>query len=197
MTALKQRYNANGHAVVGFAARFAEEKGISYLLSSIPLVREKIPAVKYLLAGQYQNVIGENVWERLQPQIQQYREYLEFLGQVPVEEMGNFFGACDVLTVPSINSTETFGLVQIEAMLSGCPVVATNLPGVREPIRMTGMGQVVPIKDARALADAIVRVLLNRDQYVRPRQEIAEMFAIEKTVAAYERLFEQLQGRSS
>ena len=197
MTALKQRYNANGHAVVGFAARFAEEKGISYLLSSIPRVREKIPAVKYLLAGQYRNVIGENVWERLQPQIQQYREYLEFLGQVPVEEMGNFFGACDVLTVPSINSTETFGLVQIEAMLSGCPVVATNLPGVREPIRMTGMGEIVPIRDARALADAIVRVLQNRDQYVRPRQEIAGMFAIEKTVAAYERLFEQLQGRSS
>ena len=192
VTALKQRFHTNGHAVVGFAARFAEEKGINYLLGSIPLVREKIPAVKYLLAGQYQNVIGENVWERLQPQIHQYREHLEFLGQVPVQEMGNFFGACDVLTVPSINSTETFGLVQVEAMLSGCPVVATNLPGVREPIRMTGMGEVVPIKDARALADAIVRVLQDRAKYIRPRQEIAEMFAIEKTVAAYEKLFGEL-----
>jgi glycosyltransferase involved in cell wall biosynthesis len=192
VTALKQRFHTNGHAVVGFAARFAEEKGINYLLGSIPLVREKIPAVKYLLAGQYENVIGENVWERLQPQIQQYREHLEFLGQVPVQEMGNFFGACDVLTVPSINSTETFGLVQVEAMLSGCPVVATNLPGVREPIRMTGMGEVVPIKDAHALADAIVRVLQDRSKYVRPRQEIAEMFAIEKTVAAYEKLFGEL-----
>jgi glycosyltransferase involved in cell wall biosynthesis len=197
VAALKERYHTNGQAVVGFAARFAEEKGINYLLGSIPLVREKIPAVKYLLAGEYKNVIGENVWERLQPQIQQYHEHMEFLGQVPVEEMGNFFGACDVLTVPSINSTETFGLVQVEAMLSGCPVVATNLPGVREPIRMTGMGEVVPIKDARALADAIVRVLQDRGKYVRPRQEIAEMFAIEKTVAAYELLFEELKGRSS
>jgi glycosyltransferase involved in cell wall biosynthesis len=193
VAALKQRYHTNGHSVVGFAARFAEEKGISYLLGSIPLVREKIPAVKYLLAGQYKNVVGENVWERLQPQVQQYREYLEFLGPVPVQEMGNFFGACDVLTVPSINSTETFGLVQVEAMLSGCPVVATNLPGVREPIRMTGMGQVVPIKDARALADAIVNVLQNRDRYIRPRQTVAEMFAIEQTVAAYEKLFGELQ----
>jgi glycosyltransferase involved in cell wall biosynthesis len=193
VAALKQRYHTNGHAVVGFAARFAEEKGISYLLGSIPLVREKIPQVKYLLAGQYKNVVGENVWERLQPQVQQYRDYLEFLGQVPVQEMGNFFGACDVLTVPSINSTETFGLVQVEAMLSGCPVVATNLPGVREPIRMTGMGQVVPIKDTRALADAIVHVLQNRARYIRPRQEVAEMFAIEKTVAAYEKLFGELQ----
>ena len=193
VAALKERYHTNGHAVVGFAARFAEEKGINYLLGSLPLVRERIPSVKYLFAGEYKNVIGENVWERLQPQIQQYRGDLEFLGQVPVEEMGNFFGACDVLTVPSINSTETFGLVQVEAMLSGCPVVATNLPGVREPIRMTGMGEIVPIKDARALAEAIVRVLQNRGQYIRPRQEIAEMFAIEKTVAAYETLFDELR----
>lgn len=194
VAALKERYHTNGHCIVGFAARFAEEKGIVYLLNSIPLVREKIPAVKYLFAGEYRNVIGENVWDRVQPQVQQYREHLEFLGQVPVDQMGNFFGACDVLTVPSINSTETFGLVQVEAMLSGCPVVATNLPGVREPIRMTGMGEVVPIKDARALADAIVRVLQNRDRYVRPRPEIAEMFAIDNTVTAYERLFGELRS---
>jgi glycosyltransferase involved in cell wall biosynthesis len=193
VAALKQRYHTNGHAVVGFAARFAEEKGVNYLLGSLPWVREQVPSVKYLFAGEYNNVIGENVWERLQPQIQQYREHLEFLGLVPVHEMGNFFGACDVLTVPSINSTETFGLVQVEAMLSGCPVVATNLPGVREPIRMTGMGEVVPIKDVRALADAIVRVLQNHARYIRPRQEIADMFAIEKTVAAYEKLFSELQ----
>jgi glycosyltransferase involved in cell wall biosynthesis len=194
VAALKQRCHADGHAVVGFAARFAEEKGISYLLNSIPLVRERIPNVKYLLAGEYQNVIGENVWERLQPQVQQYREYLEFLGQLPVQEMGNFFGACDVLIVPSINSTESFGLVQIEAMLSECPVVATNLPGVREPIRMTGMGEIVPIKDAPALADAIVRVLQNRARYIRPRREIEEMFALEQTVKTYENLFAGLQS---
>lgn len=187
--ALKEQYHTNGHCVVGFAARFAEEKGIQYLINSIPFVREKIPNVKYLLAGEYKNVIGEHVWENLQPLIQQQREHLEFLGPVPVQAMGNFFGACDVLTVASINSTETFGLVQVEAMLSGCPAVATNLPGVREPIRMTGMGEIVPIKDARALADGIVRVLQNRAQYVRPRQEIEALFSIEQTVQAYENLF--------
>jgi glycosyltransferase involved in cell wall biosynthesis len=110
-----------------------------------------------------------------------------------VQEIGNFFGACDVLTVPSINSTESFGLVQIEAMLSGCPVVASDLPGVREPIRMTGMGEVVPIKDACALADGIVRVLQNRAAYIRARAEIEKMFSLERTVQAYESLFESLR----
>lgn len=196
VAALKQKYRADGHVVVGFAARFAEEKGVGYLINSLPFVRAKIPNVKYLFAGEYENVIGENVWERLQPLIEQYRDYLEFLGPVPNKEMGNFFGACDVLTVPSINSTESFGLVQIEAMLSGCPVVASNLPGVREPVRVTRMGEIVPSKDARALADGIVRVLQNRAAYLRPRADIEALFALERTVAAYEALFESLSGRA-
>jgi len=192
--ALKQKYHTNGHAVIGFAARFAEEKGINYLLDSIPLVREKIPAVKYLLAGPNDRVVGENVMARLKPLLEKYRENVEVVGEIPLREMGNFFGACDVLTVPSINSTETFGLVQVEAMLSGCPVVASNLPGVREPIRMTGMGEVVPIKDSRALANAIVQVVQNKSRYVRPRAEIEQKFSMDTTLDAYEKLFEELIG---
>ncbi len=193
VTALKQRWQAEDRPIVGFAARFAEEKGLNYLLASIPLVREKNPTVKYLFAGEYQNVIGENVWQRLQPQIQQYRDHLEFLGLLPAHEMGNFFGACDVLTVPSINSTETFGLVQVEAMLSGCPTIASNLPGVREPVRMTGMGEIIPPKDTPALAEAIVRVMQNRPHYVRPRAEIEALFSLENTVSSYEKLFTELR----
>lgn len=192
--ALKQQYALDGRCVVGFMARFAEEKGVSYLLNSIPYVREQFPALKYMLAGQYRDVVGENVWERLQPQIQQYHDDLEFLGIVPTQEVGNFFGACDVMTVPSINSTESFGLVQVEAMLSGCPVVATNLPGVREPVRLTHMGEVVPTRDARGLADGIIKVLKNRSNYVRPRQEIEDMFALDATVTEYEKLYEELSG---
>lgn len=197
VNAIKQKYHTNGHAVVGFAARFAEEKGIDYLLNSIPLVREKIPSVKYLLAGPNDGVIGENVMTRLRPLIERFQENVEIVGEMPVQQMGNFFGACDLLTVPSINSTETFGLVQVEAMLSGCPVVASNLPGVREPVRMTGMGEVVPIKDSRALAGAIIQVIQNKSRYVRPREEIAQKFSIEKTIDAYEKLFGDLRYSSS
>ena len=189
---LKKKYHAEGSCVVGFAARFAEEKGIDYLIGAIPLVAEKCPSVKFLLAGETLKVIGENVWERLQPQIEANRQYIEILGTVPNKEMGNFFGACDVLTVPSINSTESFGLVQVEAMLSGCPVVASNLPGVREPVRVTGMGEIVEPRDARVLADALLKVVSNKAQYQRPRQEIESIFAIETTVAAYEKLFGEL-----
>lgn len=189
---LKKRYHAEGNCVVGFAARFAAEKGIDYLMEAIPLVAEQCPSVKFLLAGETLKVIGENVYARLQSHIERNREHIEILGAIPNREMGNFFGACDVLVVPSINSTESFGLVQVEAMLSGCPVVAANLPGVREPVRVTGMGEIVPIKDARALADAILKVIAHKAEYVRPRAEIEAIFALDVTVAAYEKLFGEL-----
>jgi glycosyltransferase involved in cell wall biosynthesis len=196
VVALKARHHAENCRIVGFAARFAEEKGIDYLIDSIPLVAAQYPNVRFFLAGDTDRVIGENVWERLQPRIEANRRHIEILGAIPNKEMGNFFGACDLLIVPSINSTESFGLVQVEAMLSGCPVVASNLPGVRVPVRVTGMGEIVPIKDARSLADAIVRVLGNRECYLRPRPQIAATFALSATVAAYEKLFaEYIESR--
>ena len=69
-------------------------------------------------------------------------------GVVPPSEISDLFTVADVLVLPSINSTESFGLVQVEAMLRGVPVVASDLPGVRQPVRMTGMGEIAPIGDA-------------------------------------------------
>ena len=54
--------------------------------------------------------------------------------------MGSFYTCIDVLVVPSINSTEAFGLVQVEAMMMGVPVVASDLPGVRVPVQKQGWG---------------------------------------------------------
>jgi hypothetical protein len=54
---------------------------------------------------------------------------------------------------------------------------------------MTGMGEIVPVADATGLADGILKVLTDRDRYVRPRGEIMERFALTRTVDAYERLF--------
>jgi len=192
--AFRRQYGAEGQRVVGFAGRFAEDKGVNYLLNAVPLVAERIPEVKFLLAGEYESVIGEKVYERLRPFIEQHRERVVLLGLLPNDQMGNFFGICEVLTVPSINRTESFGLVQIEAMLSGCPVVASNLPGVREPVRITGMGEIVPIRDSGALAEAIVKVIQNREAYVKPRGFIEERFSIERTLQEYEGLFQRLLG---
>jgi glycosyltransferase involved in cell wall biosynthesis len=77
-------------------------------------------------------------------------------------------------------------------MLCGTPSIASDLPGVRQPPRMTGMGEVVPIGDSSALAEAIIRILQNRSSYLRPRPLIEETFSLERTMGSYETLFEEL-----
>jgi glycosyltransferase involved in cell wall biosynthesis len=193
IAALRRRVDLqDGQHVIGFAARFAYEKGANYLIRAIPTLLHSLSDVRLLFAGPYgKDVIGESIWQDLQPLIEQYRPYLTFLGTLNPGQMADFFALCDVVTVASINNTESFGLVQVEAFMCGTPVVATDLPGVRQPVRMTGMGEIVPPADAEALGRGIVKVLTAREHYVRPRAEIVRLFDLERCVSEYERLFEQ------
>ncbi len=182
--------------VVGMAARLATEKGVEVLIEAVPRLLEVLPRLKVLFAGQYKDVMGEEAYyQRLMPMIEQLgAEHWEFLGMLTQAQMPAFFAACDVLVVPSLNSTESFGLVQVEAMLCGTPSIASNLPGVRQPPRMTGMGEVTPIGDSEALAEAILRILEHPEDYVQPRGLIEDTFSLGRTVSGYEALFEALKA---
>jgi glycosyltransferase involved in cell wall biosynthesis len=194
--AFRRRYNIQG-PVIGMAARLAAEKGVEVLLNALPRVLEAYPDARVLYAGQHENVLGEEAYaRRLAPLFEQYRDHWTFLGTLGAREMAAFFPNCDVLVVPSLNSTESFGLVQIEAMLSGTPCIASNLPGVRQPVMQTGMGLVAPIGNSYALADSLLHLLGDKARYLRPREEIAARFNTERTAAEYEALFAELQRRS-
>ena len=193
VAALRERIGWHeGQKVIGFAARFAHEKGADYLINAIPQILTAFPDIRILFAGPYGNaVIGETIWDTLQPLIKKYEPYLTFLGTLNSAQMADFFAVCDVITVASINNTESFGLVQVEAFMCGTPVVATNLPGVRQPVTMTGMGEIVPIADAEGLAQGVIRVLREPAKYIKPRSEIMRTFELARTVDAYEKLFEE------
>ncbi len=192
VAALKARAELNGkQRVIGFAARFAYEKGAGYLINAIPHILDAFPEVRVLFAGPYKDVIGETIWDEMQPLVKQYEHYLTFLGTLNPAQMADFFRVCDVVTVASINNTESFGLVQVEAFMCGTPVVATDLPGVRVPVTMTGMGEIVPIADAAGLAQGVIKVLKDREAYVKPRDEILRIFELKRTVDEYEALFQE------
>lgn len=189
----RRRHGPDGEHLIGFAARLAPEKGVEFLLAALPRIRKDIPNVKVLFVGEFQNVFGEkNYRQRLQPLLAEAGDQWRFLGVLDPTQMAIFYGACDLTVLPSINRTESFGLVQVESMLCGTPVVATSLPGVRVPVLTTGMGRIVPPGDAAALSEAVVDVIRRRKDYVRPRVQVEGHFSLEKTVRAYEQLFERL-----
>jgi glycosyltransferase involved in cell wall biosynthesis len=188
---------AEGGPVIGMAARLAAEKGVDVLLNALPRILEEYPQARVVFAGQYQDVMGEEAYaERLAPLFREYEDHWTFLGVLRPVQMAAFYPNLDVVVVPSLNSTESFGLVQVEAMLVGTPSVASDLPGVRQPVAQTGMGEVVPVGNSQALAEAIIRVVRSRNAYARPRGEIANRWSTERTAAEYEALFERLLART-
>ncbi len=195
------QHNPDGHhPVIGMATRFASEKGIEILLDALPTVTESYPDTAVLFAGQYRDVMGEEAYfQGLLPTIQRYQAkgQWKFLGNLNIDQMSAFFSNLDVLVVPSLNSTETFGLVQIEAMLNGVPSVASNLPGVRQPPLMTGMGAVVPIGDADALAEALLQIFADPARYQGDLGEISKTFDPQANAEAYEKLYAQLMEELS
>jgi glycosyltransferase involved in cell wall biosynthesis len=187
VAALRAQWQHNGGPVIGYAGRFVQEKRPDLLIRALEVINKRYPNVRVVFAGEY-DIKYEDTWEREQALVQQYREQLVFLGLLDnMQDMANFYAACDVLVLPS--GTECFGLVQVEAMLCGTPVIMTNIPGARVVVQETGMGKIVPPGDSAAIGRAVCDVLDNRALYVKPREEIERTFNFQETVNRYERHF--------
>jgi len=181
--------------VIGMAARFAAEKGVEVLLDALPRVLEKYPKAQVLFAGQFENVMGEQAYaERLMPRIRAYQAngQWSFLGVLDPQQMTAFYPGLDALVVPSLNATEAFGLVQVEAMMHNVPCVASSLPGVRRPVQMHAMGEVVPIGDSSALAEALLAIFAEKEKYRCDTAALAELYNPDTVAQEYEELFRKL-----
>ena len=187
----------NKGPVIGMAARFAAEKGIEILLGALPKIMESHPNAMVLYAGQYRNVLGEGEYaRRLFPIIDDYRSkgQWKFVGVLDPTQMASFYPNLDVLVIPSLNSTESFGLVQIEAMMNGVPVVASDLPGVRQPVGITGMGKTFPVGDSNELANALISLFDQPSKYEGDQIAIGQKFSSDSTAAAYEELYRKIES---
>ena len=188
---VRQKYNLQpGEKVIGMVARLAAEKGAEYLVRAIPQILEKYPNARVLYAGQYQDVMGEEAYAAmLAPLIAELGDRWEFLGLISDEELAAFFRLCDVIVVPSTNSTESFGIVQVEGMTCGTPAVATDMPGTRRPVLETGMGRIFELGNPHALAQAILQVLDTPDQYAGDVPGITQRYSPATIASEYEAVF--------
>ena len=199
LLAFRQTYGLQeGERIIGVAARLATEKGIEYLAQALPTVLERFPRAHVLFVGPYQNVVGEEAYaRRVASLIEPLRDRWSFLGVVSPVEMSAFFHESEVLVLPSINSTESFGMVQVEAMTCGTPVIATDLPGVRVPVQVTSAGKIVPPRDASALAGALIDVLERPADYQGQMEKIVLPSSPEAVTDEYETIFNTLLERKA
>lgn len=162
---------------IGVAARLAEEKGFEYLFEAMKLIGDE---TELLVAGPVDPVGEGNYKNKIMNLIKRLSIKVIFLGNLDQNKLKTFYKSIDVLVLPSVNSTEAFGMVQVEAMLQGTPVVASDLPGVRIPILKTKMGELAEPKNPQSLAQAILKVY--KKKYVNT---VKKIFDINKSYEKY------------
>lgn len=189
-----------GEVWIGFAGRVASEKGLDVLIDALHLLHteKRLPQpLRLVIAGPYgTDVAGENDYYThiLHLLKTKYVTYT-FLGSLSRGQLGAFYRSIDMLVLPSTNSTEAFGMVQIEAMHHGTPVIVSDLPGVRVPVQKTKMGRVIPPNDKDALAIAIADVLKEK-KIITQLQNDGKIFlggfGVSQTSHVFEKLIYQL-----
>ena len=148
---LLPEYPRPGQTVL-FLGRFDEpRKGMAVLLAALPALVERFADIEILIVGR-----GDE--DELREQAGDLAGHLRFLGQVDDATKASALRSADVYCAPNTGG-ESFGIVLVEAMAAGTPVVASNLDAFRRVLEDGAAGLLVPIEDPGALAEAVVTVL--------------------------------------
>ncbi|MCV7373413.1 glycosyltransferase family 4 protein [Mycolicibacterium arabiense] len=163
-------YPRPGRSVL-FLGRFDEpRKGMSVLLRALPGLVAEFPDVEVM-------VVGRGDEAELASEAGDLARHLRFLGLVDDAEKASAMRSADVYCAPNTGG-ESFGIVLVEAMAAGTPVVASDLDAFRRVLEDGEVGRLVPVDDAAALATALVDML--RDDEARARYVAAAALAVRR-----------------
>jgi glycosyltransferase involved in cell wall biosynthesis len=163
-----------------FVGRLVEKKGVNILINAMPLILAQFPDVQLTVAGS----------GPLEADLHQQCRYLglsdhvSFLGSQPQSKLPGLYQQATMAVFPFIRAKdgdqEGLGLVVIEAMGCGCPVIASDLPAVRDTIQHGKTGWIVTPGDSHALADRIIIGLANWEETKkmaeRARHRVVDLF---------------------
>lgn len=179
-----------------FVGRLEPRKGIDTLLRAIPRVLSECPGANFLVAGEAANgddPAGE-FFRRCG--VTGARERVRFLGCVEDATLEDLFASSDIFVAPS--RYESFGLVYLEAMAHGKPVVACRAGGASSVVVDSETGLLVPPEDAGALADALTRLAGDASLRARlgaaARLRVQERYSIGDMVQRTVEFYEELLG---
>jgi phosphatidylinositol alpha-mannosyltransferase len=145
---------ADGRPTILFVGRVEKRKGLAYLIRAYGEIRQWYPNVRVLVVGR-QGRAGRGY-------VRYVKEHgltgIEFVGEVSSADLPRYYRSCDIFCAPSV-SGESFGMVLLEAMAMGKPVVATTIGGYRQVVQDGVQGTLVEPRDSSALAAALLKQL--------------------------------------
>jgi glycosyltransferase involved in cell wall biosynthesis len=182
--------------VVGHVARLTPWKGQRYLLEAFGRLAEDVPTARLLLVGS--PVFDSDTYEKsLKARVAELGlgDRVVFAGHR--RDVARVLAAMDVLAYPSIEK-DNCPLSLLEAMATGLPIIAFDIPGVRLVIDGPDDGLLVPVADVAALADGLRRLLTDGEQRRRlgagARRRVEEAFSLDLHVRRFEQAFHELIG---
>lgn len=183
-----------------FVGRLVEIKGVRILLEAMPKVLSKHPATRLIVAGSGP-LEGElrDLARRLN-----LEEKVDFLGMVPQLKLPALYRRAALAVFPFLmarsGDQEGFGLVQVEAMGCGCPVIAGDLPAIHDSITHGQTGFLVAPGNIEELADTIVRALEDRETSIKmaavARKRVTAQFDWKVSAGNYAAVYHQVIGKS-
>jgi L-malate glycosyltransferase len=190
---VKKDYFA-GHIILS-VGRLIDWKGTIYLINAMPKIIRTFPDTKLLIAGSgpEQESLSHKVHEHGLDQ------HVTFLGVVDDKTLLSLYHAADVFVLPSINKdgkTEALGVVLLEAMASGCPVIGSNVGGIPDIITDGENGFLVPEQDPHGLAEKIILLLSDERLREKFRSQglirVQQSFSWDRIADDFSQIFERV-----
>jgi glycosyltransferase involved in cell wall biosynthesis len=158
---LKKVLDISGKKVIFTNARIAPQKGLEYLIDAFKEVIEKVPDAILVIKAYSSDRKYEGKILRKITELNLKNRVMIIKRQVPYEDLPKYYAIADVFVLPSVS--EALGVVLLEAMASGVPIVATNVGGITDIVIHEYNGLLVRPHDSQGLAEAILKVLINED----------------------------------
>jgi len=183
----------DGRFNVLFVGRFEPRKGLKFLFGALPQIIKSVPDVRVVVVGggpfarYYKGFVPDSC-----------RHAVHFAGFVSREMLARHFASADVFCSPALGG-ESFGIVLLEAMAAGVPIVASDIPGYRTVVRDRETGLLVPRGSSDAIAHAVVT--LARDPELRRRladaaRRAVERYSWETVTGEIVRVYEEVLGET-
>ena len=167
-------------------------KGLDCLIKAIKIVKIKIPNIRLIVGGSGDMVKN---YKFLVKKLE-LEKNIEFRGFIESNKLVDLYNQSELFVLPSTGIQEGFGIVLLEALACGTPVIATNIVGIAKEIKDNKCGIIIPRNDAKKLAQAIIRIIKNinlqKKMGEKGRMLVEEKYGWEKIAKKVEKIYEEI-----